>query len=57
MAGKEGMCMKEWLEEYKGFWKNKFYCMMLGLTGLLSYGYLVTHQTVGIRRYALCVLF
>lgn len=42
------MCMKEWLEEYKGFWKNKFYCLMLGLTGLLSYGYLVTHQTVGI---------
>ena len=40
--------MKEWLEEYKGFWKNKFYCLMLGLTGLLSYGYLVTHQTVGI---------
>ena len=40
--------MKEWLEEYKSFWKNKFYCLMLGLTGLLSYGYLVTHQTVGI---------
>ena len=40
--------MKKWLEDIRFFWKNKYYCMALYLTAVLSYGYLITHQTVGI---------
>lgn len=40
--------MRKWMEEYSLLWKNKYYRIALALTALLSYGYLVTHETVGI---------
>lgn len=40
--------MKEWKELFLSFWKNKYYTLSLCLTGLFSFGYLVTHSTVGI---------
>ena len=40
--------IRSWIEDVKALWKNKSYCLMLGLTAILSYGYLITHQTVGI---------
>ena len=40
--------MKSWLEDFISFWKNKYYAIALSLTAVFSYGFLVTHQTVGI---------
>lgn len=40
--------MRVWIEEYSSLWKNKFYRITLILTALLAYGYLITHETVGI---------
>lgn len=40
--------MKDWIKDYVAFWKNKYYVVALSLTALMSFGYLVTHQTVGI---------
>ncbi len=40
--------MREWIKDFTDFWKNKYYVMALSLTAVLSFGYLVTHQTVGI---------
>lgn len=40
--------MKKWVEDFLFFWKNKYYCIALCLTAVFSYGYLITHQTVGI---------
>ncbi len=40
--------MKEWVQEFQYFWKNKIYRAALLLTALFGYGFLITHQTVGI---------
>ena len=40
--------IRSWIEDVRNLWKKKSYCLALGLTGLFSYGYLITHQTVGI---------
>ncbi len=40
--------MKDWIKEFVAFWKNKYYVMALSLTAVFSFGYLVTHQAVGI---------
>lgn len=39
---------KKWLGEIQYFLKNKIYMAVLSLTAVCSYGFLVTHQTVGI---------
>ncbi len=36
------------MEDWKAVWGNKLYRWMLGLTAVCSYGFFVTHQTVGI---------
>lgn len=40
--------MKRWMTDFTMFCKNKFYMITLVLTALCSYGFLITHQTVGI---------
>ncbi len=40
--------MKLWIKDFASFWKNKYYVLALSFTAALSFGYLVTHQTVGI---------
>ena len=40
--------IRSWIEDIKDLWKKKSYCLALALTAVLSYGYLITHQTVGI---------
>ncbi len=40
--------MRGWLKSYKDFWKNKYYVLLLSLTAVFSYGYLITHHTIGI---------
>lgn len=40
--------MKSWMEDFISFWKNKYYAIALSLTAVFSYGFLVTHHTVGI---------
>ena len=40
--------MRPWIERWQVFWKSKGYMGMLSLTAVLSYGFLLTHQTVGI---------
>lgn len=40
--------MKKWMEDFSFFCKNKYYVLALSLTAVFSYGFLVTHQTVGI---------
>ncbi len=40
--------MKDWIKDFITFWKNKYYVLALSLTAVFSFGYLVTHQTVGI---------
>ncbi len=40
--------MRLWIERGRKFWQNKKYMGMLSLTAVLSYGFFVTHQTVGI---------
>lgn len=40
--------MKSWMEEFRRFWRNKYYVLALAITSLFSYGFLITHATVGI---------
>ena len=40
--------IRSWIEDIKDLWKKNCYCLALALTAVLSYGYLITHQTVGI---------
>lgn len=40
--------MDRWREKFLFFAKNKIYVWMLSLTAVFSYGFLMTHQTVGI---------
>jgi len=40
--------MKKWLEDFAVFYRNKAYVLLLSLTAAGSYGYLITHSTVGI---------
>lgn len=40
--------MQQWKEYTAAFIKNKIYMLSLSLTALFGYGFLITHQTVGI---------
>lgn len=40
--------MQKWKEDFLTLWKNKWYRYVLILTAVCSYGFLITHQTVGI---------
>lgn len=40
--------MKSFWEEFKYFWSNKFYAVAVSLTAVCSYGFLVSHETIGI---------
>lgn len=40
--------MKKWLDELRGLWGNRFYVLGMSFAAVFSYGFLVTHQTVGI---------
>lgn len=40
--------MREWKEDFLTICRNKWYALMLSLTAVFSYGFLVTHATVGI---------
>ena len=40
--------MQRWKEDFLSFWNNKIYVAMLCLTAVLGYGFMITHQTVGI---------
>lgn len=40
--------MKKWLIYLREFYANKLYMLLLGFTALCSYGFMVTHYTVGI---------
>ncbi|MDL2301541.1 glucosyltransferase domain-containing protein [Lachnospiraceae bacterium OttesenSCG-928-D06] len=40
--------MKKWLEEIHFLLKNKCYIIVLSLTALCSYGFMITHHTIGI---------
>ena len=40
--------MKSFWEEFKYFWSNKVYAAVLSLTAVCSYGFLISHETVGI---------
>lgn len=40
--------MRQWREDFLHFVNNRIYVLVLALTGMCSYGFLITHQTVGI---------
>lgn len=40
--------MKKWLENVRYFYKDKIYMLLLCLSAVCSYGFLITHHTVGI---------
>lgn len=40
--------MQKWREDFLFFCRNRLYVCLLSLTAVLGYGFLVTHQTVGI---------
>ena len=40
--------MKQVKEQFSYFLKNKIYCAMLTLTAVMGYGFMITHQTIGI---------
>ena len=40
--------MQSWKKDFLSFWNNRIYVWMLSLTALFSYGFLLTHHTVGI---------
>ena len=40
--------LKKWSDGFGFFLRNKIYMAFLSLTAVCSYGFLVTHQTVGI---------
>lgn len=40
--------MKSFWEEFKYFWSNKVYAAVVSLTAVCSYGFLISHETVGI---------
>lgn len=43
-----GRRMKKWLENLRHFYTDKIYMLLLGLSAVCSYGFLITHHTVGI---------
>lgn len=40
--------MKKWTDELRGFWRDKYFMLALAFTAIGSYGFLITHATVGI---------
>lgn len=40
--------MRKWREDFLSFCNHKVYMIMLALTGVMGYGFLITHQTIGI---------
>lgn len=40
--------MKKWIDRYRIFVKDRLYLLMLTITAVCSYGFLITHHTVGI---------
>lgn len=40
--------MKKWLDTFAGFGKDKKYVLLLSLVAACGYGFMVTHQTIGI---------
>lgn len=40
--------MNSWWNDWRNFWKNKWYVIALSLTAAFSYGFMITHQTIGI---------
>lgn len=40
--------MKSWWNEWKQFWNNKYYVLALAFTAIASYGFMITHHTIGI---------
>lgn len=40
--------MKSWLDEIRQLLKHKWYVAALSLTAVCSYGFMITHQTIGI---------
>lgn len=40
--------MKKWLEDFRKFYRDRRYVLILSLTALCAYGFMVTHSTVGI---------
>ncbi len=40
--------MKSWLQDFSTLCKNKLYIIALSLTAVGAYGFMVTHQTIGI---------
>ena len=40
--------MKQWKEDFLTLWKNKWYKAVLIAAAVCSYGFLITHQTIGI---------
>lgn len=40
--------MQNWKKDFLSFWNNRIYVLLLSLTALCSYGFLITHHTVGI---------
>lgn len=40
--------MQKWREDFLFFCRNKIYILMMSLTAVFSYGFLITHHTVGI---------
>lgn len=44
----EGKCLQKWKDSFKALWGSRLYRAVLILTALCSYGFLVTHHTVGI---------
>lgn len=40
--------MCKWKEDFLSFLNNRIYVLMLSLTAVFSYGFMITHQTIGI---------
>lgn len=40
--------MKKWIQEWNTIWKSKWYAAVLVLTAIAGYGFMITHQTIGI---------
>lgn len=40
--------MKKWLEDFQKFYRDRRYVLILALTAVCAYGFMVTHSTVGI---------
>lgn len=44
----EKKCLQKWKDSFTALWGSRLYRAVLSLTALCSYGFLVTHHTVGI---------